>query len=321
MSLTTIRSPPSLSDYTPLPDHQSRTPPSFFDHHKPILHHHSPSAKAWLYYSSPTQLGKLPFFPADLVSPPTPPESLALSPDSLPTTTEQKVDVFVTSQNLTLFSPAAESGVTIPYHQISIHAIQKIGDFSSVYLQLELAEGGSEEDFDTVELTLIPVPREQKEEGEEEEEEEEVTVGDRKPKTETEKLFEAISECSNLNPDPRGDGEEDEEDEDGAQIIFEGEAVEGFSGVFAGARDGGLPAAMPGSSGWITAENVHEYFDAEGNWIGGGGDDDAGGNDGWVLSEQMLGGGAGTVHRMDEDEPEGEVKGKEGENNKRPKKE
>ncbi|KAK4175161.1 regulator of volume decrease after cellular swelling-domain-containing protein [Triangularia setosa] len=313
MSLTTIRSPPSLADYTPLPEHQSQTPPSFFDHDKPILHYHGPATKCWL---SRSQLGKLPFFPADLVSPPTPPESEALSPEAQSDTAEQNVDVFVNSQNLTLFSPQAESGLTIPYHQISIHAIQKIGGpeeknkFGSVYLQLELAEGagGAEEDFETVELTLIPGPKG------EQQGEEEVTVGERKPKTETERLFEAISECSNLNPDPVQDGDEDD-DGDGAQIIFEGEAVEGFSGVFAGARDGGLPPAMPGSSGWITAENVHEYFDGEGNWIGEGGDGEEGG--GWVLSEQ-LGGGAGTVHRLEEDEGE-EMNGVEGDNTKRPK--
>ncbi|KAK4656680.1 hypothetical protein QC762_206390 [Podospora pseudocomata] len=315
MSLTTIRSPPSLSDYIPLPDHQSHTPTSFFSPAKPILHHHSPSTKAWL--TSPTQLGKLPFFPLDLTTRPTPPESLALSPESLPTTYEQALDVFVTSQNLVLFSPQAEVGLTIPYHQISIHAVQKIGEFSSVYLQLELADGGSGDDeWDAVELTLIPASQKR---------EEEVTVGGRRPKTETERLFEAISDCSNLNPDPKGEGDEDEEeDEDGARIIFEGEAMEGFSGVFAGARDGGLPAAMPGSSGWITAENVHEFFDEEGNWIGGGeGDGDAGGEGGgWVLSESMLGGGAGTVHRMDEDGAgEGEVNGLEGGDSKRPKKE
>lgn len=195
--------------------------------------------------------------------------------------------------------------------------MQKIGEFSSVYLQLELAEGGSGDDeWDAVELTLIPASQKR---------EEEVTVGGRRPKTETERLFEAISDCSNLNPDPKGEGDEDEEeDEDGARIIFEGEAVEGFSGVFAGARDGGLPAAMPGSSGWITAENVNEFFDEEGNWIGGGeGDgDDGGEGGGWVLSESMLGGGAGTVHRMDEDGAgEGELNGLEGGDSKRPKKE
>ena len=63
--------------------------------------------------------------------------------------------------------------------------------------------------------------------------------------------------------------------------------------MFAGARDGGLPPAMPGSGGWITAENVHEYFDEEGNWIGGEEEEEEGGVE--------LGEGAGTVHARDEE--------------------
>ncbi len=33
---------------------------------------------------------------------------------------------------------------------------------------------------------------------------------------------------------------------------------------------GDLPPPMPGSGGWITAENVEEFFDEEGNWKGEG---------------------------------------------------
>jgi nucleotide-sensitive chloride channel 1A len=103
------------------------------------------------------------------------------------------------------------------------------------------------------------------------------------------KLFEAISACSNLNPDPI---EDDDEDEDDDRIIFEGDhqAIEGMPGAFIGSADGGLPPPMPGSSGWITAENVHEYFDEDGNWIGG---DTEG-----VSGE--LGDGAGRVRGRDE---------------------
>ena len=59
--------------------------------------------------------------------------------------------------------------------------------------------------------------------------------------------------------------------------------------MFVGSSDGGLPPPLPGSSGWITAENVHEYFDGEGNWIGEGGG---------VSGE--LGEGAGRVHEREE---------------------
>ncbi|KAK4247042.1 glycosyltransferase [Corynascus novoguineensis] len=274
MSLQTVRSPFAISDYTPLSEHQEQTPDSFYDG-KPVLHYHATGAKAWI---PKAQRGKLPFFPADLSSAPTSPEGDALN-GQIEETLEQKVDLFVNSRNLSIFCPSTECGVSIPYQQISIHAIKTLragaGDETahpSVYLQLELAEGGAgDDDFDTLELTLIPqhtaslssdAP---------------VAAGNGETataaKSEAALLFEAISECSNLNPDPVQDGDEDDEgvDEDGAQIIFEGdhEAIEGFSGVFAGSRDGGLPPAMPGSGGWITAENVHEYFDEDGNWIGG----------------------------------------------------
>jgi hypothetical protein len=223
-------------------------------------------------------------------------------------------------RHLSIFSPAAQCGASIPYQQISIHAIKNLRSatsgqtYPSVYLQLELASGGaSDDEFDTVELTLIPPqaqpqalaqaqappppppqPRPEDAPGE--------AQAAQAPQSTAAKLFEAISECSNLNPDPvqLGDEEEEDADADGAQIIFEGdrdrEAIEGFTGVFAGARDGGLPPAFPGSGGWITAENVHEFFDEEGNWIGSEDDEDA------VAGE--LGEGAGTVHARAEDERE-----------------
>ncbi|KAK4152477.1 regulator of volume decrease after cellular swelling-domain-containing protein [Chaetomidium leptoderma] len=288
MSLQTVRSPFAIGDYTLLSEHQEQTPDSFYDG-KPVLHYHATGAKAWVPKS---QRGKLPFFPADLSSEPTAPENSALSGQT-EESVEQKVDIFVNSRyepqpsrnNLSIFCPSAESGVLIPYQQISIHAIKTLrasaGDqtYPAVYLQLELASGGAGDDeFDTVELTLIPHPQSDS-----------ATGTTTSPKPEATQLFEAISECSNLNPDPVQDGDDEGVDEDGAQIMFEGdhEAIEGFSGVFAGARDGGLPPAMPGSGGWITADNVDEYFDAEGNWIGGGADEEEG---------EELGEGAGTVH-------------------------
>jgi nucleotide-sensitive chloride channel 1A len=148
---------------------------------------------------------------------------------------------------------------------------------------LELSDGGADDEtFDTVELTIIPpaestplsLP---------------ATAG-AAAQTEAQKLFEAISECSNLNPDPVSQEDEDDDGDDGDGMVFEGdyEAIEGFSGVFRGTADGGLPPPLPGSSGWITAENVGEYFDEEGNWIG---------NEG---ASGELGEGAGHVRGRDE---------------------
>lgn len=167
-----------------------------------------------------------------------------------------------------------------------------------MYLQLELSDGGASDDnFETVELTMIPPPSAPTDE-------EPIVTGE-KP-SETAKLFEAISECSNLNPDPLEDGDEDDEDE---RIIFEAdhEALEGYTAVYTGSADGGLPPPMPGSSGWITADNVHEFFDADGNWIGG--------EEEGVSGE--LGDGAGRVHAREEEETNGHDGG-ESADNKRP---
>lgn len=179
----------------------------------------------------------------------------------------------------TIFNQEAQVGVTISYPTISIHALKTIGSgddqIHTVWLQIEMGDGGSDDDdFGTVELTIVPP-----------------TAGDAaSQQAEAKRLFDAISTCSNLHPDPveEGDDEDDEDD----RIVFESshefEALAGFTGVMRGTDDGGLPPPMPGSSGWITADNVHEYFDEEGNWIGEEG------------TSGELGDGAGRVRNRDE---------------------
>lgn len=145
--------------------------------------------------------------------------------------------------------------MSIPYPSISIHAVKQVAaarggaSTPAIWMQLDFSDGGADDDdFNTVELAIMPVDS-----------------------ADAQKLYDAIASCSNLHPDP-ADGEEEEQDDyDG--IVFEsnaeGEAVEGFTGVLRGATDGRLPPPMPGSGGWITADNVHHHFDEEGNWIGG----------------------------------------------------
>jgi nucleotide-sensitive chloride channel 1A len=72
------------------------------------------------------------------------------------------------------------------------------------------------------------------------------------------------------------------------------EGISGLPGAFHGAANGGLPPPFPGSGGWITAENVGDYFDADGNWIGG--EDE----------QEPLGEGAGRARGRDEVEAEDE---------------
>lgn len=109
-----------------------------------------------------------------------------------------------------------------------------------------------------------------------------------KPETPTQLLFAAVSACSNLHPDPVTAGEEDEEDEGGA---LQGSSLYEAGLIAPGSGDGGLPPPAAGSSGWITADNMHEYFDEEGNWIGGGEEPNL-----------SLGPGAGTVRTREEEE-------------------
>ncbi|GKT84382.1 FPD1 benzoylformate decarboxylase [Colletotrichum tofieldiae] len=286
---TTIRSPPSLGEFTPIEEHQAQTPETFFGG-KPVLHFHLEGAKAWIPAS---QKGNLAVFPADVATTASAPEGATLKEVS-EELVEQQISVFVNSENFTIFSAAQGAGVEIPYPSISIHAVKQVGIMSegtplqAIWMQLQLADGGDgDDDFDTIDLTLVPA----------------ITAG---VQADVQKFYDAISTCSDLHPDPV---DEEDEEEDG-RIVFEGEhePVEGYTGVMYGAHDGGLPPAFPGSGGWITAENVHEHFDADGNWIGqNGGEEEEGGE---------LGEGAGRVRGHDE--VNDGVNGHDDPDNKRP---
>lgn len=226
-------------------------------------------------------------------------------------------------RNFTLFSVSAGVGVAIPYPAITLHAIKHYrGDpqvgVPALYMQLDLApEGGDgDDDFETVELTLLlpPSPHNVELSGSGDD----VTgtaARERESSTlaATRVLFDAVATCSNLHPDPSADSDEDEgEDNDrfrhrklpsnkgGAFNGFvlhedsvhnrnghddaatfdydEAEESEGLDPgiVIPGRSDGGLPPPFPGSGGWITAENVDQFLDADGNWIGWSG---SGGNE------------------------------------------
>lgn len=109
-------------------------------------------------------------------------------------------------------------------------------------------------------------------------------------------LFDALSNCANLHPDPA----DDEDEMMGQEQGLEGSMLYQAGLVMPGAQDSGLPPPMPGSGGWITAENMHEFFDAEGNWIGPEEDTDMADEEGEEEEEDgALGPGAGTVRPRD----------------------
>ncbi|KAF4586011.1 benzoylformate decarboxylase [Ophiocordyceps camponoti-floridani] len=255
----TIRSPPSINDYVSLEQYQAQTPESFAVG-RAILHAHLEGAVV----SIPgAQRGSLALFPADMAR-------VGQDGGSEGSSLERKVDLFVSSDNFTMFSPAAEVGVSILYPAISIHAVKQVDGQRVIWMQLELDDGGTNDDtFTTVDLTIVPAGN----------------------GLTTEELYEAISACSELHPDPDNDDSEAEED-DGIALdaAAELEPLDGFLGVLRGTADGSLPPPVPGSGGWITSENAHEFFDEDGNWIA---DDDDG----------ELGEGAGRIRSHAELEP------------------
>jgi chloride channel, nucleotide-sensitive, 1A len=140
-------------------------------------------------------------------------------------------------------------------------------------IELERQPSDDDEEPDMIELTIVPPSRS-------------LSLGA------VQMLFAAVSTCSNLHPDPISQSDEEMDEAGGNRIMFEGnvgyEGISGLPGVARGASDGRLPPPFPGSGGWITAENVGEYFDADGNWLGDGDEDD-----------EALGEGAGSVRGRD----------------------
>ena len=162
-----------------------------------------------------------------------------------------------------LYSPSTSSGVSIPYPSISLHAIQRLrlpnspdsAEVQGLYMQIatpstSIATQADEEEEQSITMTIVPPP---------EPEPEPTTAEDasaaEKPdeqQTPTQMFYAAVSACSNLHPDPGLDEEDDEGGEEG------GAFSSGLVG--AGNNEGGLPPPFEGSSGWITAENMHEFL-------------------------------------------------------------
>ena len=213
-----------------------------------------------------------------------------------------------------LFSPSLSTGLSIPYPAISLHAVQRPaeGKPASLFLQL-LAEAQTFDDHDpdsTISITIVPAAATTAA-ARTEESLEEVGREASEPESQAQQLYAALSACANLHPDPMSgsDGDGDEEEEGGRGrpgIVFEGDQdVGGVYPLSNGDSGGlGLPPPMPGSGGWITAENVGEFFDEDGNWrgVGGLGQEAAGGAGG-------LGEGAGLVRSREEDDDGEEVDG------------
>ncbi|KAI4254380.1 MAG: hypothetical protein L6R42_007220 [Xanthoria sp. 1 TBL-2021] len=291
-----LNSAPTESQFTPLSTHQSQTPSSFYSG-PPVLYHRSPSttilinshelesAPAFQKLVSPQQRSNGSAHPATEDEP----EDLGHE------ITIRGVDIWVTSDKFLLFSPTLSTGVSIPYPSITLHAIQRSPVTPSLLLQLLSSAGPQFDDHDpegTISLTIIP--QNSNANGYNNEPPPPTPITPRPALSEAEmmnthpnaveKLFSALSACADLHPDHDSNSDFDLEDD----------APHEDSGALYTQIDG-LPPPMPGSGGWITAENVGEFFDEEGNYRGGEG----------------LGEGAGRV-REREDDDEGGVVGANG---------
>jgi nucleotide-sensitive chloride channel 1A len=154
-----------------------------------------------------------------------------------------------------LFSNASNRGLSISYPAIGLHALGSspspaLSESTQVvFLQLNLHDAdtiNSDDDLEILDITILPLTTAVPEPAE----------GEQIPPAKA--LFEALSACADLHPDPQTPGSDDP----------------------------GLPE--PGDGGWITAENMDRFVDAEGDFTG------------------MLGPGAGTVHEREDDEEEEE---------------
>ncbi|PKX97202.1 uncharacterized protein P174DRAFT_439010 [Aspergillus novofumigatus IBT 16806] len=278
-----LRSAPEASSFVLLADHQSRTPVSFHSG-PPVLHYHSKQCK-------------LVILERDLLSTPalnairgststangsSNHTSTAIASDNAAADGEEGqenelvvdgVDVWVTSDKFLLYAPPP------------IHADRD-----------PAAPGTNTEDDEEESITLTIVPPTGAEyaggaataPGEDAMDDQ----AEKPEETPVQMMYAAVSACSNLHPDPM---EEDDEEGDG-----EGDSLMQSGFVTMGSADGGLPPPMDGSSGWITAENMHEYFDEEGNWIGGGEE-----------PSLPLGPGAGTVRQREGEGAEGDGQGED----------
>ncbi|GAB7342998.1 hypothetical protein MBLNU457_g1094t1 [Dothideomycetes sp. NU457] len=269
MALEVLRTRPDISEFTPLATHQEATPSSFYSS-KPVLHYTS-SCTLQITQSALSH-----------------PAFAQLAPRTTPshgpsngTSQEQislDVEAYITSSNLTLWSPSASSGIALPYPLISLHAQQ--GD--SLYMQLILsdAKNTADEDLETLEMHLTPTPSTS-------DAVEESTSISGRAHTPAQQLYAAVSACADLHPDPSSDDDGDDAN---------GNGVEGYE------------TAAPGAGGWITAENMAQFMDEDGNFrlpehVDGGGVADAGeiGEEGQEEElERGLGMGAGRVRRAEE---------------------
>ncbi|KAJ5134873.1 hypothetical protein N7526_006238 [Penicillium atrosanguineum] len=276
-----LRTAPEASTFVPIAEHQSRTPSSFHD------------GPAVLHYQS--QRCKVVILERDLVANPALNALRGANAANGSVEDEEKevsiedVQTWVTSEKFLFFSPAASAGVSIPYPSISLHAIQRLrvpgtdAEVQGLYMQIATPSAPAEDDEEQcITLTVVPPATES-------------TTDEEPEETPTQMLYNAVSACSNLHPDPVEPGDEDEDESKFLSTEEHGQALFQLGRDALDSSNGDLPPPVEGSSGWITADNMHEFFDEDGNWIAQG-----------EPPAFPLGPGAGTVRERENGEENGE---------------
>ncbi|KAJ5177184.1 uncharacterized protein N7482_003061 [Penicillium canariense] len=321
---------PEASSFVTIAEHQSRTPSSFHSG-PPVLHYHSQRCKVVILerdlLATPA-LNALRGESASANGTSAGDAAQEAQDDEGHEVAIEGVDTWVTSdvkqanasttpaRKFVLYSPSASTGVSIPYPSISLHAIQRLHvpsaadtEVQGLYMQIAVPTAPSSEDDEEQCITMTVVPPRESGTGAAE-----ITaeagaaqdLSDEPAETPTQMLYNAVSACSNLHPDPVEPGDEDD-DEEGSKFMSaedHGYALFQLGQEAVGSSDGNLPPPVEGSSGWITADNMHEYFDEEGNWIA----------EGEPPSFPGLGPGAGTIRAREDENGAGEgQEGTEGE--------
>lgn len=166
------------------------------------------------------------------------------------------------SRSLLIFQSSSNKGVTIPFPSIALHATMKW-----------------KPDAQAVEALYMNLSLNDAEDVNDEDDFQMLELTILPPKYEEapeveciKEIYEAMNKCADLHPDPNGSDMDDEPDE-----------------------------TAPGATGWITAENMDQFVDADGNFT-------------VPVYGEELGPGAGTVRPREEDgnEEEADVNGVNG---------
>ena len=291
ITMEVLSNAPQVSDFRSRAEFESSTPESFFAG-PPVLYDHSDNCTLSISSSDLEKANAL-------VSLFNKPDTAAVNGTSTQDHTAS-VAAFVTSKSLILVNDSRTTSISISYPTILLHAIQSLPDPTetssqdqSVYMQLALSSStddeADDEEPDSISLTLIPPASSSPHEPT-------TTNTEEQALTPAQRLFEALSTCSNLHPDPAAD-----DDGEGGSMNIETSSLFRAGLIQPGDSSDGLPPSMPGSGGWITAENMHEFVDEEGNWIADDENEDKE-NEEEAAGAEELGSGAGTVRRRDDGE-------------------